>query len=112
MRFYEEFYETYNEVPELTGVMPEAPADANLQTEDSRLKTQDKGVENALESGILAPDNDLAPADDNQAQAVEVKERKLLGLGIMGTTGVMLAIILLAVVLGSVALSPRRKGHQ
>ena len=114
MKFYEEFYEEYYEtpLPELTGVMPEAPPDANLQTEDSRLKTQDKGVESAPGSEVLAPDNDLAPADDNQQQAVEVKEQKLLGLGIMGATGVMLAVILLAVVLGSVALSPRKRGHQ
>ncbi|MFH1881483.1 MAG: hypothetical protein ABIL62_02070 [Planctomycetota bacterium] len=104
MRFYEEFYETYDEVPELTGVMPEAPADAGP-------KTQDKEIESAPSTEVLAPDNDRAPADDKQAQAVEVKERKLLGLGIMGTTGVMLAIILLVVVLGTMAISPRRKGH-
>jgi hypothetical protein len=112
MQFYQEFYETYNEVPELTGVMPEAPADANLQTEDSRLKTQDKGVESAPGSEVLASENELSSATDKQALAVEVKERKLLGLGIMGTTAVCLAVILLVVVLGSVALSPRRRGHQ
>jgi len=111
MQFYQEFYETYNEVPELTGVMPEAPADANLETEDSRLKTQDKGAENAMGSEVLEPDNDLTTDNVKSGQAAKVKERKLLGLGIIGTTGVMLAVILLVVVLGTMAISPRRKGH-
>ncbi len=107
MKFYEEFYEEYYEtpLPELTGVMPEAPADAGTGT-------QDKVIASTQSTEVLAPDNDLSSATDKQALAVEVKERKLLGLGIMGTTGVMLAVILLAVVLGSVALSPRRRGHQ
>ncbi len=112
MRFYEEFYETYNEeVPELTGVMPEAPAEAGTGP-------QDKVIASTQSTEVLAPDNDLSPADDKQSagrlaaeQAVEAKERKVLGLGIMGTTGVMLAVILLVVVLGTMAISPRRKGH-
>jgi len=104
MRFYEEFYETYNEVPELTGIMPEAPAKAGPET-------QDKEIESALSPEVLAQENDLSPTNDKQEQAVEVTERKLLGLGIMGTTGVMLAVILLVVVLGTMAISPRRKGH-
>jgi hypothetical protein len=104
MRFYEEFYETYDEVPELTGVMPEAPAEAGTGP-------QDKVIASTQSTEVLAPDNDLSPADDKQEQAVEVKERKVLGLGIMGTTGVMLAVILLVVVLGTMAISPRRKGH-
>ncbi len=107
MRFYEEFYETYDEVPELTGVMPEAPAEAGTGT-------QDKVIASTESPDVLAPDNDLSPADDKLTQtveAVEVKERKLLGLGIMGTTGIMLAIILLVVVLGTMAIRPRRKGH-
>jgi len=113
MKFYEEFYKEYYEtpLPELTGVMPEAPADANLQTEDSRLKTQDKGVENAMESEVKETDNAPAPADEEQTQAFEVKERKLLGLGVMGATGIVLGVILLVVVLGTMAISPRRKGH-
>ncbi len=105
MRFYEEFYETYDEeVPELTGVMPEAPAEAGTGT-------QDKVIASTQSPEVLAPDNDLSTADDKQEQAVEVKERKVLGLGIMGTTAVCLAVILLVVVLGTMAISPRRKGH-
>ncbi|MBA7476711.1 hypothetical protein ES707_12105 [subsurface metagenome] len=105
MQFYQEFYETYNEVPELTGVMPEAPAEENL-------KTEDKEIGNSLEDNVTASMDGPTPVNDVPVNAVEVKERKLLGLGIMGTTGVMLAVILLVVVLGSVALSPRRRGHQ
>jgi len=104
MRFYEEFYETYNEVPELTGVMPEAPADENL-------KTQDKEVGNSIEDNVTASMDGPTPANDVPVNAVEAKERKLLGLGIMGTTAVCLAVILLVVVLGTMAISPRRKGH-
>lgn len=131
MKFYEEFYKEYYEtpLPELTGVMPEAPADANLQrdsallepTEDSRLDTQDKGVESAMESEVKEMDNAPAPADEEQTQAVarrggarrspEVKERKLLGLGVMGATGIVLGVILLVVVLGTMAIRPRRKGQ-
>ncbi|HUU20449.1 MAG TPA: hypothetical protein VMW72_25090 [Sedimentisphaerales bacterium] len=104
MRFYEEYYETYNEVPELTGVMPEAPAEENL-------KTEDKEIGNSLEDNVTASMDGPTPVNDVPVNAVEAKERKLLGLGIMGTTGVMLAVILLVVVLGTMAISPRRKGH-
>jgi hypothetical protein len=46
-----------------------------------------------------------------QNAAEETKERKILGLGLIGTTGIMFAVIILVVVLGTVALSPRRKGR-
>jgi hypothetical protein len=104
MRFYEEFYETYNEVPELTGVMPEAPAEENL-------KTEIKEIGNSPEDNVTASMDGPTPVNDIPVNAVEVKERRLLGLGIMGTTGIMLAVILLVVVLGTMAVSPRRKGH-
>lgn len=104
MRFYEEFYETYNEVPELTGVMPEAPADENL-------KTQDKETGNSPEDNVTASMDGPTPVNEEPVNAVEVTERKLLGLGIMGTTAVCLAVILLVVIFGTMALSPRRKGH-
>ena len=104
MRFYEEFYETYNEVPELTGVMPGAPAEAGTGP-------QNKVIASTQSTEVLAPDNDLSPPDDKQEQAVELKERKLLGLGVMGATGIVLGVILLVVVLGTMALSPRRRGH-
>ena len=103
MQFYEEFYETYNEVPALTGVMPEAPT--------AKLDTENKAVDNTLSSDVLESGSTKTLAADEQTPTVEVKERKLLGLGLIGTTGVMLAIIVLMVVLGTVVLSPRRKGR-
>ena len=112
MQFYQEFYEMAEEpLPELTGVFPEEPADASLQTEDSEFKTQDKGAKNATESEVKDTNNAPAPVDEEQAQAVKVRERKLLGLGVMGTTGIVLGVILLAVVLGTMVISPQRKGH-
>jgi len=104
MQFYQEFYETYNQVPELTGIMPEAPAEENL-------KTEDKEIGNSLEDNVTASMDGPTPVNDVPVNAVEAKERKLLGLGIMGTTAVCLAVILLVVVLGTMAISPRRKGH-
>jgi hypothetical protein len=113
MKFYEEFYEAYNEpIPELTGVMPEAPDDASQMTDDGGQNTEDTEIESALEPEVLEPDNSPAPAEDEQAQVVEVKKRKkFLGLGVMGATGIVLAVILLVVVLGTMAISPRRKGQ-
>jgi len=103
MQFYEEFYETYNEVPALTGVMPDAPT--------AKLDTENTAVDNTLSSDVPESDSTQTLAADEQAPTVEVKKRKVLGFGLMGTTGIMLAIIVLMVVLGTVALSPRRKGH-
>jgi hypothetical protein len=102
MQFYEEFYETYNEVPALTGVMPEAPA--------AKVDTESKAVESKLDSDVVESDSTQDLAADEPASTVEVKKQKVLGLGLMGTTGVMLAIIIMIVVLGTIALSPRRKG--
>jgi len=103
MQFYEEFYETYNEVPALTGVMPDAPT--------AKLDTENTAMDNTLSSDVPESDSTQTLAADEQAPTVEVKKRKVLGFGLMGTTGIMLAIIVLMVVLGTVALSPRRKGH-
>jgi len=120
MKFYEEFYEAYDEpMPELTGVMPEAPADANFTTDDRsqstgdlEAKKEDTEIESALEPDVIEPNRPLSAADDNeQAQTVEFKRRKLLGLGVMGATGIVLGVILLVVVLGTMAISPRRKGQ-
>ncbi len=110
MKFYEEFYETYNELPELTGIMPEAPADANLQIQESVPQTQAEGVEDAMAARLSEPDDDLVADSENVEEQVE-KQQKSVGLGLLGTTGIMLAVILLIVVLGTIAISPRRKGQ-
>jgi hypothetical protein len=104
MQFYQEFYETEEPLPELTGVFPDEPADADLKTEGSELMAQVQTAEGGS-------DTDLAGAEDEQVQAVEVKERELRGFGVVGTTAVSLGVILLAVVLGTLAVSRRGKGH-
>jgi hypothetical protein len=103
MQFYQEFYETYNEVPEVTGVMPDAPA--------AKLETVESTVDTIPEPQAQVSDDTQSLADEEQVTTSDVKEKKVLGLGLMGTTGVMLAIIVILVVLGTVAVSPRRKGH-
>jgi hypothetical protein len=103
MKFYQEFYETYYEETELTGVMPEAPT--------AKLQTEDKAVDTISDSEELESNEAESHTSEGQVKKDEVQERKIFGLGLVGTTGVMLAIIVLVVVLGTVALSPRRKGQ-
>ena len=55
--------------------------------------------------------NTQSLAVEVQTQTVEVKERKFRGLGVVGTTAVSLAAILLVVALGTVAMTRRRKEH-
>lgn len=86
-----EYYETDWAIPEITGVMPEVPPvikDPNVMPE--------------------------APAiiNDTNALMVGAEEQKRCRLGVMGTTAVMLAAILLVVALGSLAVSRRVRGHQ
>jgi hypothetical protein len=83
--------------------MPEAPA--------AKIETEDKAVESIPDSEEQESSEAENLAAEEQVKTVEVKEKKILGLGLMGTTGVMLAIIILLVVLGTVALSPRRKSQ-
>ena len=97
MQFYKEFYEIAEEpLPELTGVFPEEPNDAGLDT-------QGKIVAAAISE---SPQSLSAPNSDT---AVEIPERKVHGLGVMGTTAVSLAVILIAVGLGTLAVTKRKK---
>ena len=90
MQFYQEFYETAEEpLPELTSVFPEGPAN-----------TQDELVAAAISE---SPQPLSAP--------VETAERKVRGFGVMGTTAVSLAAILVVAALGTFAMSRFRKGH-
>jgi hypothetical protein len=109
MQFYEEFYEIETPQPELTSVFPEEPVETELTAENSKLKTQDKEIENALDPTASALNNKLTDANDKQAQVVEVGGRG--GLGVVGTTAVSLAVILLVVALGTVAMTRHRKEH-
>jgi hypothetical protein len=97
MQFYQEFYETAEEpLPELTGVFPEEPADAGQSTQGEVVAAA------AGESAqpLSAPAGDIA---------VEVPQRKGRGFGVMGAAAVSLAAILIAVGLGTLAVTKKKK---
>ena len=92
MQFYQEFYEMAEEpLPELTSVFPEEPADASLD------------VQGELVTAAISesPQPLSAPA--------ETPERKIRGFGVMGTTAVSLAVILVVVALGTIAVTRTKK---
>ena len=88
MQFYQEFYETAEEepLPELTSVFPDEP-----------VNTPDEVVAAAISE---SPQPLPAPA--------EASERKVRGFGVVGMTAVSLAVILLAVGLGTLAVTRRK----
>ena len=93
MQFYQEFYEMDEEpLPELTGVFPEEPAEADL---------------NAQGEVVTAAVSE--PPRPPSAPAVEIPERKVRGLGVMGTAAVSLAAVMAAVGLGTLAVIRRNK---
>jgi len=95
MQFYQEFYEMAEEpLPELTGVFPEEPADAGLDAQGE-----------LFAAAISEPPKPLS------APIIETPERKVRGFGVMGTTAVSLAAILLVAALGTFAMSRFRKRH-
>jgi len=103
MEFYEEFYQAYYEepMPELTGVMPEAPA-----------VTQDTNTVTVADTNAVtvADINPVISADTNPVKTGP-QEQKLRGLGVMATTTVMLVVIGLVVALGTLAVSWRRRAQ-
>jgi hypothetical protein len=91
MQFYQEFYETAEEpLPELTSVFPEEPADAGL---------------NAQGELVAAA---ISESPQPLSAPVEAPKRKIRGFGVMGTTAVSLAVILVAVGLGTLAVTKRK----
>jgi hypothetical protein len=93
MQFYQEFYETAEEsLPELTGVFPEEPIN--------------KPDELAAAAISESPQPLSAPAAKSE---VEIPERKVRGFGIVGMTVVSLAAILIAVGLGTLAVTRTKK---
>ena len=93
MQFYQEFYETAEEpLPELTSVFPEEPANA-----------QDELVAAAMSE---SPQPLSAPADQ---PVVDTPEQKVRGFGVVGMTAMSLAVILVAVGLGTLAVTKRNK---
>jgi hypothetical protein len=91
MQFYQEFYETAEDpLPELTSVFPEEPADAGL---------------NAQGELVAAA---ISESPQPLSAPVEAPKRKIRGFGVMGTTAVSLAVILVAVGLGTLAVTKRK----
>lgn len=92
MQFYQEFYEMAEEpLPELTGVFPEEPADAGLDAQGQ-----------VVAAAISESPQPLS------APIIETPERKVRGFGVMGTTAVSLAAILIAAGLGTLAVTRRK----
>lgn len=95
MQFYQEFYEMAEEpLPELTGVFPEEAADTSLDAQGQ-----------VVAAAISKSPQPLS------APIIETPERKVRGFGVMGTTAVSLAAILVVAALGTFAMSRFRKGH-
>jgi hypothetical protein len=100
MELYEEFYAVEEPLPELTSVFPEEPAAAPNDITSELAPTQATDA------------NNLTGAGDEQAQAAEVAQRDRRRLGVMGTTAVSLAGILLVVAVGTLAVTRQRKANQ
>jgi hypothetical protein len=93
MQFYQEFYETAEEpLPELTSVFPEEPAN-----------TPDELFAAAISD---SPQPLSAPAGKSE---VETQGRNVRGFGVVGMTAVSLAAILIAVGLGTLAVTRTKK---
>jgi hypothetical protein len=98
MQFYQEFYEIAEEpLPELTGVFPDEPADTGPNA-------QDKAVAAAINPG---PDSRIMSRD--LPESTESPNKKVHGFGVIGTTAVSLAAILVAVGLGTFAVTKKKK---
>jgi len=94
MQFYQEFYEMAEEpLPELTGVFPEEPADAGLDAQGELVAAA------------------ISESPQPLSAPVETTEQKVHGFGVMGTTAVSLAAILVVAALGTFAMSRFRKKH-
>jgi len=93
MQFYQEFYETAEEsLPELTGVFPEEP-----------INKPDELVAAAMSE---SPQPLSTPAAKS---VVETPEQNVRGFGVVGMTAVSLAAILIAVGLGTIAVTRTKK---
>jgi hypothetical protein len=94
-----EYYEMDYPLPELTGVMPEAP-----------VKLADTNAVTPVDTNAVAPaDTNAATAEDPYTLTPGAQEQKLRGLGVMATTTVMFVVIGLVVALGTLAVSWRRR---
>jgi hypothetical protein len=100
MQFYQEFYETAVEpLPELTGVFPDEPEDAGLNTQGE------------VVAAAINPGSDSSVTDNDLPELSQAPEQKVHGFGVMGTTAVSLGAILVVAAFGTFAMSHFRKGR-
>jgi hypothetical protein len=101
------FYETDYPLPELTGVMPEAP----VVTQDTNAVTvaDTNAVAVANTNAVMAQSTDPVIPEVTNPVTAGVQERKVPGLGVMATTTVVFVIIGLVAALGTLAVSWRRR---
>jgi hypothetical protein len=98
MQFYQEFYETAEEqMPELTGVFPEEPADPGQNTQGQAV------------TASISPDPESQVTNNDSPEPVETPERKIRGFGVLGMTAVSLGAIMVVVVLGTFAMGRLKK---
>ena len=118
MQYYEEFYATAEEeeLPELTSVFPDDPepaqADLNVTAQVAESDSPDDPPAEIAEKAEPLVVEDKTGAymiDVNEAQVEAVETPEARGLGLMGTAAVSLGGLMLAVVLGTLALSRKKK---
>jgi len=119
MQYYEEFYATAEEeLPELTSVFPDDPepaqADLNVTAQVAESDLADgPPAEVAQETKPLVVEVDsgayLIDVNEAQVESVTVETPKLRGFGVMGTAAVSLGGLMLAVVLGTLVVSRKKK---
>jgi len=91
-----EFYEPDLPMPELTGVMPETPA----EIKDTNVMPETPATSN---------DTNVLTVSAEEPPGLLVADKKGGGLGVMGATAVVLVVILLLVALGTLAV---RRGQK
>ena len=118
MQYYEEFYATAEEeeLPELTSVFPDDPepaqADLDVTAQVAESDSPDDPPAEIAEKAEPLVVEDKTGAymiDVNEAQVEAVETPEARGLGLMGTAAVSLGGLMLAVVLGTLALSRKKK---
>ncbi len=101
MQFYEEFYATEEEeLPELTSVFPDEPGPAQPQLNAAAQMTEN-------DSGGAPTGAGEALLQEMQVEVQVGKQQR--GFGLMGTAAVSLGGLMLAVVLGTLAVSRKKK---
>ena len=121
MQMYEEFYASAEEeeLPELTSVFPDDPEPVQVELDvTAQVAESDSGddppaaAQEAEQAETVMPEKSFTDVIDvNQVQVERgiVETQRVGGLGIMGTAAVSLGGLVLVVVLGTLAVSRKKK---